>query len=73
MEPLPKLPLLSQMITAVTPQPPLLQPLQSSSVGEAVGPLTRSLNNLHLSQDPEVLLDALEEPDTQLDGMMVDE
>jgi len=50
---LPDLPLLSQMITAVTPQAPRPQ----DGIGQLVGPLSRRLNNLHLSQqDPEVLL-----------------
>ncbi len=35
---------------------------------------SRRLNNLHLSQqDPEVLLDACEDADMQLDGMMIDD
>jgi len=68
LKPLRSLPVLSQMIRAVIPQAP--QP-QSSGVGRAMGPLTRGLHDLHLSEDPEVLLDAPEDPDMQADSMMV--
>ncbi|DBA77169.1 TPA: hypothetical protein ACH3X1_009743 [Trebouxia sp. C0004] len=67
LKPLPDLPVLSQMITAVTPEAP--QP-QSSSVGGAMGPLTRGLHDMHLSEDLEVVLDAPEDPDAQADSMM---
>ncbi len=67
---LPDLPLLSQMTTAVTPQ--ALRP-QADGIGQLVGPLSRRLTNLHLSQqDPEVLLDACKDADMQLDCMVID-
>lgn len=67
LKPLPDLPILSLMITAVTPEAP--QP-QSSSIGGGMGPLTRGLHHMHLSEDPEVVLDAPEDPDAQADSMM---
>jgi len=70
LEPLQKLPLLSQMIRAVTPLAPQLQILQSNG---AVGWLTRRLDDFHLPQDPEVLQDAPEGPDMQTDSMMDNE
>ena len=70
LKPLPKLPLLSKMIRAVTPLAPQLQILQSHG---AVGRLTRRLDDFHLPQDPEVLQDAPEAPDMQTDSMMDDE
>ena len=64
LKPLPNLLVLSQMITAVTPE----APQQSSG---AMGPLTRGLHDMHLSKDPEVVLDAPEDPTMQADSMMV--
>lgn len=66
-KPLPNLPVLSQMVRAVTPEAP--QP-QGSGVGGAMGPLTCGLHDMHLSEDPEVVLNAPEDPEAQADSMM---